>query len=151
MNAKCHAMLNHIENTLDTLADPILPPGLNVHCFEMKKIGKGFKTINYEWHNTGVVFNYTGNDQILSQHTTLTKIKNDFCSKNDDTLFTCVIDGNLQAPSQIIQLIVECGSLEMKQQVSELLKPGLGLNFECLSYAWVDQLPQDVLQKLKEF
>jgi hypothetical protein len=112
-----------IEGQLDKsneLEDPVLPYGINVYCYEMKKIGRGWKTLSQEWSNTGSICNYKGvsDDHVLKGYETLSKIKD----KHDGTYTVpFVVDGNLCAPSMIFQIIVDCRSIEEKTKVLEIL------------------------------
>lgn len=140
-------------NELDSIKDPNLPKGINIHIFEMKKCGKGWKTLGYEWSNTGIIDPYRANsDLILKEHATLSKIKKSFESNEPFvTNMTCVIDGHLTAPSTIFQLLVECDNTQ-QEQILSILKENSGLNFTCLlQYKWADEIEQNVLKKLLEF
>lgn len=147
-------MINVIESKLselDKLQDPILPQGIDIHCFEMKKVGKGWKTMNYNWHNNGILDPYII-EQVLPQHSTLSKIRKDFVVTLPNHYVICVIDGNLVAPSCIFQLIVECRNQNQYNEVVNILQDQPGLNSNCLlEYKWVDEIPSSVLKSLLEY
>lgn len=137
---------------LDSLKDPLIPKGVDIHIFEMKKCGKGWKTMGYEWSNTGIIDPYRANsDLILKEHATLSKIKKNFEWEEKNAVVTCTIDGHLTAPSTIFQLIIECNNISQECIIS-ILKENIGLNFTCLlQYKWVDEIDQNILKKLLEF
>ena len=148
---------------LNELQDPTLPKNIDIHCFEMKKAGKGWKTVGYVWSNTGILDPYqTSSESVLKNHGTLAKIKADFvCPKSYDAprkslpcdnYFACAIDGHLTAPSTIFQLIVECQSSAEFEAVRQILTLNQGLNYTCLlNYTWVDQISPGEVKRLMEF
>ena len=140
-------------NELDNICDPIIPRGMDIHCFGMKKVGKGWKTISYFWSNTGVLYPYDAKlESVLSQHSTLSKIKDDFAVSEPNNYVICVIEGNLMAPSELYQLIIECQTDEQRDIVNQILRTHHGLNFTCLlKYVWIDQIPANELKVLLEY
>ena len=136
---------------LEKMSDPMLPRGVNIHCFEMQKKGRGWKTLSYEQHRNGNLCNYSGTKTaILNNHTTLSCIKKDFFDVSNNNLYV-VLDGNMSAPSQIFQIVIECRTTDEKNNVSDILQHNKGLNFEVLECEWVDHLTCEQIKKLKMY
>ena len=115
----------------------------------MGKKGRGFKTEEYRTSYRKVHNYYTETSDILLEapkgYETLGGIKKGFV--NDKLAFICVVEGNLTAPTTLIQLIVECETLEqlntVKQHYTE--KPEY---IDCtyhVNYTWLNDIPNDVL------
>ena len=135
---------------LEQLVDPIIPPNIDIHCFEMVKQGSGYKTIRYKWSRNGIVDPYNGNDTILDQHKTLSKIKKDF--GEDENNIVCVIDGNLTCPSTLFQLVIECNNIPQRDEIKNILIKHSGLNFTCMTeYEWLTDVPSELIKKLLRY
>ena len=133
--------------------DAIIPKNIDINCFEMKKVNFGWKTIAYSWNRSGYIIPDRCNSNIvLKEHSTLTKIKNDFIGEYY-VRFVALMGYHLTAPSTIYQVIIECETQEESENVRKILqknKDHLSFSF-MLEYEYVNDIPIDILKKLLEF
>lgn len=118
------------------------------HSFTMERAGSGFKTVGYR-SSINRAIDYTALDTLptMTQHKTLSMIKKDFGDR--EHLFICVVEGHFQAPTALIQLVVECdtaGTLEkIKSHYSK--KPSYLMYDYHLQYKWLSDVPKAVLDE----
>ena len=135
--------------------DAIIPKNIDINCFEMKKVNFGWKTIAYSWNRSGYIIPDRCNSNIvLKEHSTLTKIKNDFIGEYY-VRFVALMGYPIRvtAPSTIYQVIIECETQEESENVRKILqknKDHLSFSF-MLEYEYVNDIPIDILKKLLEF
>jgi hypothetical protein len=139
---------SHIQ--CDNIINPIIPKNIDINCFEMKKVNFGWKTIAYNWNRSGYIIPDQCNpNNVLKEHSTLTKIKNDFIG---EYYIRFVIDYPIRvtAPSTIYQVIIECETLKENEDVRKILQENKDrLSFSLmLEYEYVNDIPIDVLKTL---
>jgi hypothetical protein len=125
-------------------------PGTMFHSFTMKKVGPGYRTIEYrssdfEPHDYFTKNIYT-NRPIPSEFATLSKIKRDF--EGIENLFVFTVEGHYNIHTTLIQVIVEC---QTEQQFEEV-KNYYALKNTCLfwnnhtKYKWLTNVPAKVMK-----
>lgn len=124
------------------------------HSFTMERSGNGFKTIEYR-NSINKSLDHFSEDPVIKldvnkRHRTLASIKKDF---DGALIFTCVIDGHIQAPSALIQFIVECSNNEELNKIrSHYMKKGTYLSYDYHpEYSWLSDVPKDVLKTWCEY
>lgn len=128
---------------------------LEFHSWTMERMGNGFKTVEYRTNFVKYIDHFSLDKRVLlpvkPEHRNASSIKSSF--KNTKHLFTCVVEGHLESPTAIIQFVVECRS----EEDLKIIKSRYSLNRTFLGwtywpeYAWVTDIPKDVLNKWLEF
>jgi hypothetical protein len=121
----------------DCITKPILPKNIDIYCFEMKKVSYGWKTVAANWNRLGYISpDQCKPDNVLSVHSTLSKIKQDFIGEYY-VRFPALY--NVTSPPLIYQVIIECETLEESENVRKILRESYIENsFEfMLKYSYV--------------
>lgn len=114
----------------------------------MKKIGRGWKTMNYYWNRNGIICALTNNSKnIIKEFKNLSSIKKQFQGENFN--ISCILDEHLTVFPFIFQIVIECNSNDQKNEILDILNNKKGLDYECiLKYKWVDEIPSNILKSL---
>jgi 6-phosphogluconolactonase (cycloisomerase 2 family) len=133
---------------LESLENPTFPLGTNIHIYELIKKGRGWSVLSYRWNNVGRLDPYNDDDIVErpKNYNTLTQIKKNYGVGN----INFVIDGNLYAPSSLFQVIIECDE-NQKSEIIEILSKKKGEMYTCLSYEWLDEIPNNKMKDLKSY
>jgi hypothetical protein len=119
----------------------------HVHWFEMKKHGKGWRTVSYTAELCKVRCPL-GKENVqlpLKNYETLSKIRKQFSDP-----FVCFVDGHLTAPSTFYQLVIDDITLEQKEVFIKFLSSnheGLCCDYH-VDIKWLDEMPVDMYKTL---
>jgi hypothetical protein len=118
------------------------------HSFTMERSGSGFKTVEYR-STINKPIDHHGSEllSIMREHHTLSQIKTNF--KDTPYLLICVVEGHYQAPTALIQLIIECNSAETLAKITNHYSKNKSyLMYEYHpEYKWLSDIPKDILNK----